>query len=60
MWPSPLEVCNVAAQSLIEMACHHLLKALSVEWTNDPGRLFGLGPPSELRLFINREAKAGF
>jgi len=34
--PSSFEVCNVAAQSPVEMAFHHRLKASSVEWTKDP------------------------
>lgn len=35
---------------------HYDLSPSSVEWTKDPGGLFGLGPPFELRLLINREA----
>jgi hypothetical protein len=51
-----LEICHVIALSIVKMACDDRLKAPSVEGTKHLGRLFGLGPPSELRLFINRKA----
>src|SRR5439155_15816150 len=53
MRPSLLELCNVIVQSPIQIASNNSLKTASVEWTKHLGRLFGLGPPSELGLLIN-------
>jgi hypothetical protein len=59
--PSLFKVCNIKAQSPIKKPCHDSLKTSSVvERTKHLGRLFGLGSPHELWLFIRREAQASF
>jgi hypothetical protein len=60
VWPSLHEVYDGEAPSSIEKARHHSLKASAVERTKQFGRLFGVGLPSELRLFAHREAYAFF
>lgn len=55
-----VEVCNVVVQSTIEKPCHDGLKAPSMKRTKHLGRRFRLNLPSELRLFVHREAYAFF
>ena len=52
--PSFLEVYDGEAPSPIEKARHHSLKASPEERTKHLGRLFGVGLPSEFRLFVHR------